>query len=1114
MPTMETFLQESLSQAQKRQSEGQARADAWYNAAKEEQLAAFELNNELLQSYFSRTPRTSFQCFETKVASCTKDLRNLSDISIRELTLGKVHKGRALPCRVATSCQVMASVMMIVEDGKGNIVNLAIYGTGITSRSQAEERFPKDNQAPKQGQRVMEDAPSRGPGVRGDAPIQGQGIKEDAPIQGQRVRDSQGLPEVVASLRAQCPDWTARQVYNAVKDMRGFQHVSFGVLHKIFQRQAKGDATAVSSTGKGEAPTARGSAVAAGFDPAGGALREHARRQAGSTAAPKERKHGKQEQEAGSARIRFEGSVVRDAQALEMFARGASAFQAGKLADAADHYRGAVMLAYTAWLLAGPGSDASAPGADASRSNMGAPTPEQSPARERSAAPPLLASAASHRDIRGKQVVHPGTQEAGASAGTSTGTVIGRGTGTGRRLPNKCDKGGSGCGSQPHVMGDNKGGALPVHTLYGALSTALLQGGCPAQALVYARRALEAALANATQQRADVSSYYNLQFLVLLRLRLHERASKLLASARVLFCPPPPPPRQPEGNGSHTPALDDPPQEKPKPSCGDLGTDMAAKLDCLDKELEQAIQDKKVLHVGRGDGQYRTITAALALPCRQAEILVHPGLYRETLVVARSVTIRNAAAGSYDHVADVGMSTAATQPPPPSLDPMLFFLEAGAVPDAGSLPPGVVCIVGDDAANTILVLAAPGEAPPTVVLQGLHVWATGVKRHALSVCGATVTAEGCDFLSKRFPALQVVQTAGALTLSGCAVHDSGQGGVLAAHDGYLAMDRTVVCRNAASGVEFRTGGQGDVQGCWISENFSGLLHWHSAGPVWVRETQIFSHEAESGVCCAAKGMVLQDCDIYGNRSGAVSQDRGELLMEGCRVHDSLTNGVTIQDTGSRVVQTCEIFANHDNGVLFGFDLTGKAHIRNTHLHDNSLLGIANGAKPGLGNVFLEGNREHGNFRRVGDPVAKAAWAATARSDPERYARNQQKHARRIKKLGWTDVSKDEHQGLFTAVMAEVLEEEVRSTLLCNACGMVEPTDKKFPVCARCHLARYCSTECQKVDWKAGHKEACCLPRAKFPAFDNPQRSVEDSGGVSSVSIPRLPDNLSESCKVM
>ncbi|KAJ7769342.1 hypothetical protein B0H16DRAFT_254141 [Mycena metata] len=47
---------------------------------------------------------------------------------------------------------------------------------------------------------------------------------------------------------------------------------------------------------------------------------------------------------------------------------------------------------------------------------------------------------------------------------------------------------------------------------------------------------------------------------------------------------------------------------------------------------------------------------------------------------------------------------------------------------------------------------------------------------------------------------------------------------------------------------------------------------------------------------------------------------------------------------------------------------------------------------------------------------------------------------------------------------------------CDACGRVETSLGKQQLlsCAGCLLAKYCSKECQKRDWKSTHKDRCHL----------------------------------------
>jgi len=42
---------------------------------------------------------------------------------------------------------------------------------------------------------------------------------------------------------------------------------------------------------------------------------------------------------------------------------------------------------------------------------------------------------------------------------------------------------------------------------------------------------------------------------------------------------------------------------------------------------------------------------------------------------------------------------------------------------------------------------------------------------------------------------------------------------------------------------------------------------------------------------------------------------------------------------------------------------------------------------------------------------------------------------------------------------------------CSCCGKTSD-EKKFPRCKRCKRVAYCSKECQKKHWKAGHKKDC------------------------------------------
>ena len=46
---------------------------------------------------------------------------------------------------------------------------------------------------------------------------------------------------------------------------------------------------------------------------------------------------------------------------------------------------------------------------------------------------------------------------------------------------------------------------------------------------------------------------------------------------------------------------------------------------------------------------------------------------------------------------------------------------------------------------------------------------------------------------------------------------------------------------------------------------------------------------------------------------------------------------------------------------------------------------------------------------------------------------------------------------------------------CSTCHAQEPALRTFKPCGRCRAVYYCGKECQRMDWKAGHKERCQEP---------------------------------------
>ncbi len=56
------------------------------------------------------------------------------------------------------------------------------------------------------------------------------------------------------------------------------------------------------------------------------------------------------------------------------------------------------------------------------------------------------------------------------------------------------------------------------------------------------------------------------------------------------------------------------------------------------------------------------------------------------------------------------------------------------------------------------------------------------------------------------------------------------------------------------------------------------------------------------------------------------------------------------------------------------------------------------------------------------------------------------------------------------------DEPARFCFACTKCG----TGKTIKMCGRCHVAQYCSVECQRADWTRIHKQICTPACAILP----------------------------------
>lgn len=479
---------------------------------------------------------------------------------------------------------------------------------------------------------------------------------------------------------------------------------------------------------------------------------------------------------------------------------------------------------------------------------------------------------------------------------------------------------------------------------------------------------------------------------------------------------------------------------------------------CLIDEKRQQISPQKILHVGP-DKEHKTISAALLVAPRNAEILVAPGKYHESIVLLQPVSLRCAS-----HVED-GL--------------------AMEVPGDGCEESNMVVLIAHG--NDVVVTEFnPDEGSVSIV--GFRIRGTGANWrsfHSLFTCSGTVVLKNCSLTNTSGPVVSAAGHSTRLFLIGCKIHDGAQGGILARNGSSVTVRDSHCCRNAACGIESREGASTVVTTSFVYGNGrQGVIVWHSSGDCLFERCSIHSHGNESGVLVSEGRATLRKCHVYGNdKAGVVVQEKGSIDLDQCKVHDNM-EGILIQHTGTARVTNCEAFGNRSNGIFVGFDHVGYAELIDNVAHDNISEGICirNEGKK----LTASGNKEYGNKHLP--PVLSSK--DRARSSTEHQ------HLRLLRKNRETIAAAMSSDPLIqscgrdpTVYADAIIRMQERKLTNCAFCHESPPTGESFHKCAKCKIVVYCSRKCQRMDWAAGHKQECSPDPVKHAQFLDNQKSV-------------------------
>jgi len=335
-----------------------------------------------------------------------------------------------------------------------------------------------------------------------------------------------------------------------------------------------------------------------------------------------------------------------------------------------------------------------------------------------------------------------------------------------------------------------------------------------------------------------------------------------------------------------------------------------------------------------GDGDYLSITEALANVTPGGRVLVRPGVYEETVVIDKRVNV--VGDGPRDKVIVRGV--------------------------------GASCLKSGAEAARVAGLTLRGAAG-----------GGGASAFAVDVSRGELVLEDCDVSSDTLSCVAVHGREAAPVIKRCRIHDGADSGLYFFDGAAGAVEDCEVYGNANVGVAINGGARPAVRRSKVYGGANaGVVVWQGASAL-LEECEVYGnrlanlgvsdgakltarachvHEGEnSGVFVHRDGeAVLEDCELYGHREAeAAATTRGRLFLSGCRIHGGGDSGVYVREEGQALLRGCEVNDNAASGVSVGAG--SVLAVVESSIYDNARFAVeaASGADVRVEDSDLTGN---------------------------------------------------------------------------------------------------------------------------------------------------------------
>ena len=289
----------------------------------------------------------------------------------------------------------------------------------------------------------------------------------------------------------------------------------------------------------------------------------------------------------------------------------------------------------------------------------------------------------------------------------------------------------------------------------------------------------------------------------------------------------------------------------------------------------------------------------------------------------------------------------------------------------------------------------------------------------------------------------------------CVIHDCGGGGVLVADKGSrLEVRKCDVYKNHQAGLEAREGGKLlAFRNRIFNSGYHGVLLGPDAGECDVNGNMIFENTKEGVLATRnTKQIVIRNNDVHHNRPFGLSLDQNScLLINNNRIFENGFWGIHAQLRTSATIKENIICGNKCGGIRIGINYSGRIYLDSNTVRDHS-------------GPWLEYDEEGKDLDFPIENEKIAALLNIPQGERERYSKtpilNGNKEFNNREGIYHpSEVGQRFHNG-------------------CTFCRLSKDKVKRLKKCPTCHVASYCSNECQLKHWST-HKTICIALKSRY-----------------------------------